>query len=70
VPRCTICGNDFRDTGYQVLVPELGQTFDRIDCALEARRRSSPARPQLVESLMEEIARLRAELARSGEKPT
>jgi hypothetical protein len=69
VPHCPICGKAYSSTGYQVLVPELGQSFDRVDCALEARRRSRRTSPELVDSLMEEIERLRAQLLQAEQSP-
>lgn len=36
--RCGICGNEFDPLGFQVVVPELGAGFDRIECARQARR--------------------------------
>ncbi len=34
--RCRVCGREFDPRGFQVVVPEFGMGFDRVDCALEA----------------------------------
>jgi hypothetical protein len=35
--RCAVCGRDFDPFGFQVVVPELGRSFDRVECARQAR---------------------------------
>ena len=34
---CQVCGRRFDPLGFQVVVPELGRGFDRIECAQSAR---------------------------------
>jgi hypothetical protein len=41
---CQVCGRSFDPLGFQVVVPELGRGFDRIDCARRARTTASPSR--------------------------
>src|SRR5919108_4192429 len=41
--RCRVCGREFSPSGFQVVVPGLGQGFDRVDCALEASALGLPA---------------------------
>ncbi|HXV58020.1 MAG TPA: hypothetical protein VD704_09140, partial [Gaiellaceae bacterium] len=33
---CRVCGREFDPHGFQVVIPGLGQGFDRVECALEA----------------------------------
>jgi hypothetical protein len=40
--NCQICGRSFDPVGFQVVVPELGRGFDRIDCARSARALAGP----------------------------
>jgi hypothetical protein len=40
--NCQICGRSFDPFGFQVVVPELGRGFDRIDCAKSARALAGP----------------------------
>jgi hypothetical protein len=40
--NCQICGRSFDPLGFQVVVPELGRGFDRIDCARSARALAGP----------------------------
>ena len=40
---CQVCGRSFDPLGFQVVVPELGRGFDRIDCAKSARASGGPA---------------------------
>jgi hypothetical protein len=42
VQNCQICGRSFDPLGFQVVVPELGRGFDRIDCARSARALAGP----------------------------
>jgi hypothetical protein len=37
VARCVVCGREFDPFAYQVIVPELGAGFDRLECARQAR---------------------------------
>ena len=39
---CQVCGRSFDAFRFQVVVPELGRGFDRIDCARSARTMASP----------------------------
>jgi hypothetical protein len=39
---CQVCGRSFDPLGFQVVVPELGRGFDRIECAHSARALASP----------------------------
>ena len=39
---CQVCGRSFDPLAFQVVVPELGRGFDRIDCARSARTMASP----------------------------
>jgi hypothetical protein len=41
--RCQICGREFSPHGFQVVVPGLGQGFDRVECAHEANAMGLPA---------------------------
>jgi hypothetical protein len=40
--NCQICGRSYDPLGFQVVVPELGRGFDRIDCARSARALAGP----------------------------
>jgi hypothetical protein len=40
--NCQICGRIFDPLGFQVVVPEVGRGFDRIDCARSARALAGP----------------------------
>jgi hypothetical protein len=39
---CQVCGRSFDPLGFQVVVPELGEGFDRIECAHSARALAAP----------------------------
>ena len=39
---CQVCGRSFDPLGFQVVVPELGRGFDRIECAQSARTLGGP----------------------------
>jgi hypothetical protein len=39
---CQVCGRSFNPLGFQVVVPELGRGFDRIECAQSARASAGP----------------------------
>jgi hypothetical protein len=41
---CQVCGRSFDPLRFQVVVPELGRGFDRIDCARSARTTASPSK--------------------------
>jgi hypothetical protein len=40
--ECQVCGRSFDPLGFQVVVPELGRGFDRIECAHSARTLAGP----------------------------
>jgi hypothetical protein len=42
VQDCQVCGRSFDPLGFQVVVPELGRGFDRIECAQSARTLAGP----------------------------
>jgi hypothetical protein len=42
VQDCQVCGRSFDPLGFQVVVPELGRGFDRIECAHSARALAGP----------------------------
>jgi hypothetical protein len=42
VQDCQVCGRSFDPFGFQVVVPELGRGFDRIECAQSARKLAGP----------------------------
>jgi hypothetical protein len=46
--RCEICGTEFDPLGFQVVVPELGAGFDRVECAREARKFAPAGTPPAV----------------------
>ncbi len=61
---CGICGGEYDERAYQVLVPELRASFDKVDCAeraLKLYRRRARA-PELEEALASEVARVRKQL--------
>ena len=43
VRDCHVCGRSFDPLAFQVVVPELGRGFDRIECAQSARALGRPA---------------------------
>jgi hypothetical protein len=47
VQECQICGRRFDALGFQVVVPELGRGFDRLQCAQNARA-AAPAASRVV----------------------
>ena len=61
---CGICGGKYDERTYQVLVPELRASFDKVDCAERALKlhRRQARRPELEEALASEVARLRKQL--------
>ena len=65
VAICGICGGKYDERAYQVMVPELRASFDKVDCAeraLKEHRREEARRPELEEALASEITRLREQL--------
>ena len=61
---CGICGGKYDERAYQVMVPELRASFDKVDCAERAlkQHRRQTKRPELEEALLSEVERLREEL--------
>jgi hypothetical protein len=61
---CGICGASYDERTYQVVVPGLRASFDRFDCAELALKRHlrEAGRPTLVDALLSEVGRLRAQL--------
>jgi hypothetical protein len=61
---CGICGSEYDERTYQVVVPVLRAAFDKVDCADLALKRDlrEPRRPALEEALFAEIERLREQL--------
>jgi hypothetical protein len=43
VQDCQVCGRSFDPLAFQVVVPELGRGFDRIECAHNARALALPS---------------------------
>ena len=44
---CRVCGRAFDPSGFQVVVPGLGEGFDRIECAEIALARGVPSAPPI-----------------------
>lgn len=65
---CDICGETYDEKTYQVVVPALRASFDKIDCAELALRRQpqDTKRPALEEALLHEVERLREQLRELG----
>ncbi|HMJ00215.1 MAG TPA: hypothetical protein VK488_10315 [Gaiellaceae bacterium] len=65
VAICGICGAKYDERAFQVVVPGLRASFDKVDCAeraLKEHRRQEARRPELEEALVNEITRLREQL--------
>jgi len=64
VAICGICGGKYDERAYQIMVPELRASFDKVDCAERALKLHGPMarRPELEEALAGEVARLREQL--------
>jgi hypothetical protein len=64
VAICGICGSEYDERAYQVMVPELHASFDKVDCAERALKehRRQARRPELVDALVSEVERLREQL--------
>ncbi len=64
VAICGICGVEYEERAYQVVVPELRASFDKVECAERALRahRRDVRRPELEEALATEVERLREQL--------
>jgi hypothetical protein len=61
---CEICGETYDEKTYQVVVPVLRASFDKIECAERAVQRQlrETRRPALEGALFEEVERLREQL--------
>jgi hypothetical protein len=61
---CDICGETYDERTYQVVVPVLRASFDKIECAERALQRHlrEAKRPALEQALFEEVERLREQL--------
>jgi hypothetical protein len=61
---CGICGIWFDERTYQVVVPVLHASFDKVECAELALHRHlrEASRPALDEALADEVERLREQL--------
>jgi hypothetical protein len=61
---CDICGETYDEKTYQVVVPVLRASFDKIECAERALQRHlrEAKRPALEEALFEEVEQLREQL--------
>jgi hypothetical protein len=66
---CGICGEEYDEGAYQVVVPALRASFDKVDCAelaLTKDHRES-SRPALEDALIAEVERLREQLRELSE---
>jgi hypothetical protein len=61
---CDICGEKYDEGTYQVVVPVLRASFDKVECAdLALKKHFREARqPALEEALFGEVERLREQL--------
>jgi hypothetical protein len=61
---CDICGEKYDEKAYQIVVPVLRASFDKVECAERALQRElrKAKRPALENALFEEVERLREEL--------
>ena len=61
---CDICGETYDEKTYQIVVPVLRASFDKIECADRALQRQirETKRSALEEALFEEVERLREQL--------
>ena len=61
---CGICGAKYDERAYQIMVPELRASFDRVYCAERALKehRRQARRPELVDALLSEVEQLREQL--------
>ena len=61
---CGICGEEYDEGAYQIVVPALRASFDKIECAERALERElrKAKRPALEEALFEEVERLQEQL--------
>lgn len=61
---CGICGAEYDEGAYQIVVPALRASFDRFECAELALSRDlrEATRPALEDVLIAEVERLRQQL--------
>ena len=61
---CGICGKEYDEGTYQVVVPVLRASFDKVECAELAlnQHQREPKRPALEDALINEVERLRKQL--------
>jgi hypothetical protein len=61
---CGICGEEYDEGAYQVVVPALRSSFDKFECAELALSKDLRAatRPALEDALIAEVERLREQL--------
>jgi hypothetical protein len=61
---CGICGEEYDEGAYQVVVPALRSSFDKFECAEIALSKDLRAatRPALEDALIAEVERLREQL--------
>ena len=61
---CGICGKEYDEGAYQVVVPALRASFDKFACAELALSRDlrEATRPALEDALIAEVERLRQQL--------
>ncbi len=64
---CGICGGKYDERTYQVVVPALRASFDKVECAELALNKHlrEASRPALEEALAGEVERLREQLRRT-----
>ena len=61
---CGICGEKYDEGTYQVVVPTLRTSFDKVECAELALTKNlrEASRPALEDALIDEVERLRKQL--------
>jgi hypothetical protein len=61
---CGICGEKYDEATYQVVVPTLRASFDKVECAELALNNQlrEASRPALEDALIGEVERLRKQL--------
>ena len=61
---CGICGKEYDEGTYQVVVPVLRASFDKVECAELALNKNlrEASRPALEDALIDEVERLRKQL--------
>jgi len=63
--NCNICGETYDEKTYQIVVPVLRASFDKIGCAeiaLQRQLREATKQAALEETLLHEVERLREQL--------